>query len=201
MTVVRVDKTGGIPAPAVTLCSKNKENTHSVSEACNGTENVFSCMETQQWAAKKDIVVDAERGFPKKESLMGSDFWKLQFKLKCNCFTFIMDEKISPNDTTDWLSFFVNKDRNYAFFVHSYEYFIPSYNPLVLPNNRFKVFGDQDCNSFVAIALVEKHELSTTFDPCEANPDYSYSQCVKESVYKQVGCAAKEDCVTGEQYR
>ena len=158
-------------------------------------------MESQQWAAMKDIVVDAQRGYTKKENLMGSEFWELQFKLTSNCFTFSMDEKIGPDDRNDWLNFFVNKDINYEFFVHSYDYFIPTHNPLILPINRFKVFGDQDCNRFVTISLVEKHELSTSSDPCEANPDYSFSQCVKESVYNQVGCPAKEDCVTGEHYR
>ena len=187
MTVVRLEKTGGIPAPAVTICSKIEGKSQIVSDACNGTDNVFGCMESQMWASKEDIVLDAQRGFPKKKSLMGSEFWEVQFKLKFYCFTFSMDEKISPNDTTDWLNFVVNKDMNYEFFVHSYDYFIPNYNPLLLPINRFKVFGDQDCNSFVTISLVEKYELSTADDPCEASPDYSYSQCVKESVYKQVG--------------
>ena len=62
MVVVMKADTGGIPAPAVTICAMNKGGKQQVSDTCNGAANVFSCMESESWARLKDVVLDAAKG-------------------------------------------------------------------------------------------------------------------------------------------
>ena len=81
MVVVKETDTGGIPAPAVTICARNEGDKQQVSESCNGAANVFSCMESESWAKMKDVVLYAEQGeSPTNKYLKGATFWDLQIR-------------------------------------------------------------------------------------------------------------------------
>ena len=203
MVVVKETDTGGIPAPAVTICARNEGDKQQVSESCNGAANVFSCMESESWARMKDVILDAEQGeSPTNKDLKEAMFWDWQIRSLFECFTFSMNDRISPLYQRDMLHFFINNTTMiYEFLIHDLDYFIPNWNRLVLPINRFKVFPKTECTGFVSISLTEKHELSTAHDPCDERKNYNFRQCIKESIASHVGCEGKESCVTGEQYR
>ena len=201
VVVVREEETGGIPAPAVTVCARNGGQTEIVSEACNASTNVLKCMESQRSAKFKDVVLDSEKGEEARANLMDSIFWDLQVRAGYECFTLSMNYTLGPVYKDDMITVLINKSLEYEFFIHSLDYFIPNYNSLIIPSNRFKVFPARDCSSFVSISLVEKHELNTAEDPCVENTQYKFSQCVKESVARQAGCAGQQVCQTNQQYR
>ena len=203
MVVVRETDTAGIPAPAVTICAKNEGKNQQVSDACNGSLNVFSCMESESWARRKEVVLDARKGIsPTMKDLMGAEFWDLQLRVSFECFTFRMNERIGPLYHKDALNFIINNTtRIYEFYIHSLDFFIPNRNPLFMPVNRFKVFPKTDCRSFLPIYLIEKHELNTVADPCEDSKEYNFTHCIEQSIASQAGCDGKEACVAGEQYR
>ena len=203
MVVERETDTSGIPAPAITICARNEPDNQIVSDACNGSANVFSCMESKKWSKRSDVILDAGKGeSPTIKDLMGAHFWDLQIRSKYECFTFSINERIGPIFQRDILRFIINDTtRTYEFYIHSLDYFIPNWNPLILPINRFKVFPETDCTSFVTISLTEKYELNTADDPCEGRKEYNFTQCIQQSIARQTGCGGKEACVTGEQYR
>ena len=103
MVVVRKADTGGIPAPAVTICALNKGDKQRVSDTCNGAANVFSCMESESWARMKDVVLDTAKGDPPTiTELKGAEFWDLHIRFRYECFTFSMNERMVPvtNETS-----------------------------------------------------------------------------------------------------
>ena len=203
MVVVKKTDTDGIPAPAVTICARNEKDKKHVSDACNGADNAFSCMETESWAGMKDVVLDAGKGYlPTIETLMGAEFWDLQIRLRFECFTFSMNERIGPLYHKDALNFIINNTtRIYEFYIHSLDFFIPNRNPIFMPVNRFKMFPKTDCRSFLSISMIEKHELNTVADPCENSKEYNFTRCIEQSIASQAGCDGKEACESGEQYR
>ena len=203
MVVERETDTGGIPAPAITICARNEPENQIVSDDCNGSADVFSCMESKKWSKLSDVVLDAGKGeSPKIKDLTGANFWNMQIRSKYECFTFSINERIGPIFQRDILRFIVNnRTRIYEFYIHSSDYFTPNRNPLFMPINRFKVFPKTDCPSFVPISLIEKHELNTVHDPCEDSKEYNFTCCIELSIASQAGCDAKESCVSEEHYR
>ena len=109
MVVVKETDNGGIPAPAVTICARNEGDKQQVSESCNGAANVFSCMESESWARMKDVILDEEQGeSPTNKYLKGAMFWDWQIRSLFECFTFSMNDRISPLYQRDMLHFFIN---------------------------------------------------------------------------------------------
>ena len=205
------EETGGIPSPAVTICGrhpakdgrKNKTSFDSVLDACNSTDNVFKCADSQK-GDFKDMVLDATKGSPVQESLMNETLWHRPFSV-LSCHTFNAEIKIEPNRQIGRITFHLNRTVNYIFYIHSPELFVQNYMPLALPINRVKVFPS-DCNSYLTLTLTKHHKVNTPSDPCEENPEYSFTDCVQESFARHVGCVLRQDkgnvlCTTSEHYR
>ena len=202
MVVVEEKDTAGIPAPALTICARDERETKIISDACNRSVNVFSCMQSESWSMMKYVVLDAGKGWPAMKELMGAQFWGLQIRSRFECFTLSINELIGPLYQRDILRFVINNTtRIYELFIHSSDFFIPNWNRLIMPINRFKVFPKTDCSGFVTISLIEKHELNTVQDPCEESKEYNFTRCIQQSIATQAGCDGKESCVTGEQFR
>ena len=201
MVVVRKTDSGGIPAPAVTVCARKEDEL--VSDACNGSANVFSCRDEESWAVMSKVVLDAGKGeSPNIKDLMAAKFWNLQIRSRYECFTFSMDDRIGSDYLRDIIRFIINKKtRVYDFYIHDEDYFFPNLNHHLLPINRMKVFPRTDCGGVVSISLSEKHELNTPEDPCKESKEYNFRQCVEQSVARRAGCQNKQACVSAEQYR
>ena len=99
MVVMEEKDTAGIPAPAVTICARVEGETKVISGACNGSVNVFSCVEAERWAFMEDVVLDAGKGeSPTIRDLMAAELWDLQIRSNFECFTFSMNERIGPHN-------------------------------------------------------------------------------------------------------
>ena len=207
------EETGGIPSPAVTICGrhpttfgwKNFNSSDSVLDACNSSDNVFNCVESHEWGFN-DTVKGAIKGGQVKKDLMDKTLWHRLFSKHGQCFTLNADIKIDPGLDLGEIAFYLNRYLNYVFYIHSADFFFENYNRLSLPINRMMLFPSSHCNSYVTLTLTLHHKLNTPSDPCEDNPEYSFTDCVQESVARQVGCVLRQEkgnvlCTTIAQYR
>ena len=215
IVVQSTEETDGIPSPAVTVCGtglgwKNlKNNLDSVLDACNSSDNVFDCVNSQK-KDFKDIVLDASKGTKGGQNLArlinNKTLWHRQ-PSPYICHTLDVDMKIETDVAIGRITFNLNRTLNYVFHIHSPELYFQSTNSLALPAvNNVKVFLPSDCNSYITLALNQHHKLNTPSRPCEEAPEYSFTDCVIESMARQVGCVSGQDggnwkCTNIEQYR
>ena len=217
LTVESNEETGGVAAPAVTLCARDSNSgpwkeeggLEAALKRCSGVENVFTCMKANAWQ-REDVVTKALKGYDNLEkSLEEQKYWNQLFlNGYWACQTFVLNEKIS-SDYNDEIFFYLNRSMLYAYYIHGPDYFIQNYNPLAFPNNYGKLFPSKDCNSYFTLALTERRELNTKEDPCELRPDYSFVSCIEESISEKVGCvlaggktkSEEEHCFSVDQYR
>ena len=74
LTVESNEETGGVAAPAVTLCArdsnsgpwKDEGGLEAALNRCSGVENVFTCMKANVWQ-REDIVTKALKGYDNLE--------------------------------------------------------------------------------------------------------------------------------------
>ena len=218
LTVESKEETGGVAAPAITLCARDSTSGPWKAEgglevaldSCSADKNVFTCMEGKSWQ-REDVVTNAVQGYDNlKKSLEEPKYWNQQFlNGYWACQTFVLNEKISTDASKDEIFFHLNRTMLYAYYIHGPDYFIQNYNPLALPNNYGKLFPSKDCNSYFTLALTERRELDTKEDPCEMRENYSFVSCIEDSIAEKVGCvleggkakSEKEQCNSAEQYR
>ena len=162
MTLLETVKTVGVPAPAVTVCGKRPntvvpwkkfESLESALEACSGSSNVFTCMESLAWP-KEDVVLVVEKGRIARESLQNLSSWNSEFLLYTACFTINSETRVDFDFNKDELLFYLNKSLDYIFYIHDPDYFVENFIPRTLPISYLKVFPITDCNKYVAFYSV-----------------------------------------------
>ena len=107
------------------------------------------------------------------------------------CFTTGKGLKLGKITAATSASMFLNTSIRYNIFIHDPKFFILSANPESVPQ-IFKTLELPKGETFFAESLyitVTKHLKKNRQDaPCEAAEEYSFTECVKDSVLVKAGC-------------
>ena len=216
---------GGIPAPTVTVCPQNprslmgyKNNSVNmeafpsseiVFEVCKGLEgeDIVRCVEDKTFSLS-DGIHFARKGY----SGLGGNFtdpkfWTPEFSFSAAgiCYQLEANTTLGIKRPLHVL-WILLKTRQTVIFIHNSNFFFGSVNP-GFPLNMMYIAKTMKMHSF---RLVRHDNLDLATKPCNPNPLYSFTRCIKTSISKEVGCRLHWDrwtnqalptCNHLEQYR
>ena len=158
--------------------------------------SVVNCIEEKTFR-RTDVFKDVILGFTAKKSVLNKEnLFTEDFTTDWDGIFYAIDvqKRIGPDDSTDQFYILLNKSLIYNIFIHDPNYFIVNENPAGLPSIMLKFNpNNSGGNYYYRISLTEVEELDLPEDPCNADPDYNFQACVKQSLSSQVGCRTKWD--------
>ena len=183
MVANTVKNTNGIPIPAVTIHDLGDQGYDS---CIHENETLIDgCIDesAKNWT---QIIKSILIGFKKREvinlteEIMEEDFihvWSgrsVTLELPC---------RIGPIDSEDQLFILLDPEiEQYEIFIHDPQFFVYNGNPQVEPIlRRYRKSG-----FYYPLELTEMNEINIPSDPCNSNPDYSFRECIQQSVASQV---------------
>ena len=207
---IKVKKQGeGIEAPAITIAAwnkdtsigwlnKSKEIVHdfdSLRFQCKDFDDIVQCV-TNQTYEQSDFVKDIIIGYEEKQSLLNSsnnlveDFTNVRYG---RTYTLNQDRRIGPDYEKDEIIFLLEPQLLYSLTVHDKRFFLANENPHGIPGIYRKIdpggWGRSRTHGPVYIIDVTRHKnLNLQDSPCEENPEYDFTTCVKQSLSKKIGC-------------
>ena len=112
-----------------------------------------------------------------KEGMTGTAFAKY--------FTFKAPKSITLNQEY-CMTFVLVKNFTIIVYVHDEDFFFNTANPLGPPINYWTFPGISERNHYQELTLTKQTKLNLDRRPCNEDPDYSFTKCIKENVSKQV---------------
>ena len=112
--------------------------------------------------------------------LFFSFFWKVFFFLKPTAGTIGFSQLTA-------LSIALNKSLEYMIFMHDPAFLVVTSNPTVVPRLLFNIdknYGEKT----VYIEATKHRKLHRDDNPCAEEADYSFHDCVRQSIALEVGC-------------
>ena len=193
--------TNGIEAPAVTIqATQNTSGWKSlggkvywksfeVFQHCARVNlTVEECIEEDS-ITLSDFLEDVRFGedLNASSSVLNSLFWKEDMSVTAwgRHFTFKY-LKVMTQDDEDCLKFVLKKTYSFSVQVHDEDFFLFNFNPLGPPTNSWNFDGNTEKSFYQELILTKQKRLNLERRPCEENPDYSFTVCVKENLSKQV---------------
>ena len=193
---------GEIPAPSVTVCATNKNTqmgfkddllttydyptSEIIGDLCEGlvANDIVDCIENNTFNLST-AVHRASKGFSKKIDLTGPKFWNPEFSYSSAGLCHQMNANISlgQSQATGVLWIELNSTFRHTAFIHDPKFYFFSSNPQ-LPFNSMLI-GATQIHSF---RLVQHKKQNLASKPCQPDPQYSFTACVKNSFSKEVGC-------------
>ena len=101
-------------------------------------------------------------------------------------FTFTNFERRMTQADEDCLKVVLDKTFSYTVLVHDENFFLFNLNPLGPPANGWIFNGEREKSFYQELILTKQKKLNLDRKPCEEDPDYSFTVCVKENLSKQV---------------
>ena len=198
-------KTDGIEPPAVTLQAKRNSlgwKTVEKDQFWQSFDLFDHCMEInmtvedcmkQDSFELEDFLVDAMYigiGINQNYSapiLFNSSFWKEDMSLSKfgRHFTLKSLKNITQNEG-DCLTFVLSRNFSFSVFIHDEDFFLFTLNPLGPPSKFWQFQGESTRNHYQELMLTKHKKLNLERQPCQEGPDYSYSNCIRESLSKKV---------------
>ena len=193
--------------------SKNSKFWDVLQHQCKGygSSDTLKCIEETTYNFN-DLIVDSWlenpiRPIDFKLTLKSEELWTADFTLTWPgmCFTLNVEKPGAKN----LIHLFLNINLTFIVFIHDPDFFVYTSNPQAIPMTTWII---PRTKTFLSLSLVEtKHkELNVPADPCEEDPEYIFSACVKRSLSRQIGCRTKWDkwtkqnfslCMTLDQFR
>ena len=84
------------------------------------------------------------------------------------------------------MTFTLVKNFEFSVFVHDEDFFLNNANPLGPPVNYWTFNGKFQKNAYQELTLTKHKNLNLDQRPCEEDPDYSFTNCIKENSSKKV---------------
>ena len=216
---------GGIPAPMVTLCPLHPDNvmgyknnsvrlekfptSEIVSEVCKGLkgEDIVRCVEEKTFDLSDGLVFAIKGYLGSGGDFTDSRFWSPDFSWSANgiCYQLEANTTLAIKRPTNvlWMQL---KSRKSLVFIHDSNYFLQSLNP-GFPLNMMLI---GETMKMYSLKLVRHNNLDIASKPCNPDPLYSFTRCIKSSLSREVGCRLHWDrwthqglptCHQLEQYR
>ena len=197
---------GKIPAPTVTVCAYNpksqlgyKDNSlhkmnfptsEIVGEICKGLqgEDIVRCLEEKTYNFST-LVKQATKGpySSTPQFLNDTTYWHPEFSYSPSglCYQLETNMTLGTDITTDILYILMSNDNltNYGVFIHDTNFFFQTANPLT-PFTLITVHKTMLIN----FHLVQHNNLDLASKPCNPDPLYSFTRCIKNTISREVGC-------------
>ena len=197
---------GEIPAPTVTVCPYNPKSqlgytdnslhksnfptNDIVGEICKGLqgEDIVQCLEEKTYNVST-VVEQASKGpySGTPQLLTDTTYWHPEFSYSPNglCYQLETNMTLGTDMITDLLSIFMNNNDNLTIYVsiHDTSFFFQSFNPLT-PITMLPV----DKTMLTKFYLVQHNNLDLASKPCNPDPLYSFTGCIKNTISREVGC-------------
>ena len=84
------------------------------------------------------------------------------------------------------MTFVLVKNFTFFVFVHDEDFFILTVNPLGPPTNYWTFQGSSQSSHYQELTLTRHSKLNLDQRPCENDPTYSFTKCIKENSSKKV---------------
>ena len=202
--------TEGIEAPAITIIALRKirdpmgwksvpENitydTFAMFNHCQSFTNINNCV-TNYTIEKGEFLKSAKLGHPKGNSTslldesLSSMWWEdMSATFLGRHFTLRRTMTLPP--TSDgFLSFVLVDSFDYVIWLHDESFFLTNRNPFGPPSKRWKVNRNSipEPGVYHLITLTKHKKLNLDRSPCEEDPSYSFTTCIKEKLSQKFGC-------------
>ena len=202
---------GRVPAPAVTVCGfdqgqnwafkkkppgLNEFSQDIIGHVCPNMkgDDIVKCVEEETYNLTTMVKV-VTKGIQDNSSMPGSWYPELSMTGAALCHTLETDMNLGTNFTTESLRIELNKNLGYYVIIHDPDYFLINLNP-GLP---FKVLSILESKMTMHQLIVVKHEnLDVPSKPCNPDPSYRFTGCIKEVFSREVGCRLPWDRWTGQ---
>ena len=193
--------TDGIEAPAVTIQAtqntsgwkspggKGYWKSFEVFQHCAGiNRTIEECIEEDSFRLT-DFLEDVRFGDDPNvsSSVLNSSFLKEDMDITAwgRHFT-LTNFKAMTQDDEDCLKFVLNKTFSYSVLVHDEDFSLFNFNPLGPPTNAWNFIGETTKSFYQELILTKQKKLNLDRRPCEEDPAYSFTVCVKENLSKKV---------------
>ena len=216
---------GGLPVPAVTFCPMNPSTsigyrTHKIDleGVLNGKVLDMICKNKMGIELKKCVQEEAfdlstaitsvstkpyETEHDLDESLWAPHF---SYTLCGLCFTYNSSLKLGVDLDTSRLFFTLNESLSYVVFFHDPNLLVLNFNP-DMPMTQMTYYKPWQIRR---MKVVQHEKLNVPTKPCNTDPDYSFTGCVRKALSMSVGCRLPWDqwtstdvplCTTVDQFR
>ena len=181
--------------------------------------NVEACVSNDTFALT-DFLMGATLGYSNEASpslfheSMTPPLWKedVTATFQGRHFTLSLPRTITRKET-DALVFSLDTTSSftYIFWVHDEDFFLTNINPFSTPSKIWWVKGADLVSSgyYRDLTLTKHKRLNLKQRPCEEDPSYSFTICIKEKLSEKFGCRLPWDkwslqersiCATGAQF-
>ena len=204
-----------LPAPAVTLCPFEKYfngwkntinptylNNYDVNcPEASSPEDFVRCLE-QKTFNFSETVQQSHQGIGPTviQNFSSPSSWisDSSVGLSGRCYTLNYTGGLGTDLMDDALAFNLNPDLQYSFYVHQLDFFLLTWNPLTMPTINGNIEQESLGTNWHSLFLktVRHEKIHRSSAPCNPQPQYRFSLCVKKAVSKRVGCRLPWDMHT-----
>ena len=187
--------------PAITICPqvgwKNSSTAISAGfgESCKlskSAEQFWKCLETNTFNFN-EVVLSATHGVPNGTNLTeGKKLWTWSTPARTpgRCYTLLYNQPLKVHMSND--AILLNLAPNdYFVYFHDTDFFAVTYNPFTLPVSMIDLNHEElgDGHLMISLAMVSRENRNRIEMPCNPVPEYSFTNCIKESLAKNMNCS------------
>ena len=185
--VETLKKTDGIPTPAITISVPKQPRNHS---CFNKNVSIEDCLE-KNYLKQSDIIKNVIMGSTLRKQvnltseIVREDFSGLYAGIY---FTLSLPFKIGTDMRKDILFIGLKANLSYLVFIHDPRYFLFTDNPKAIPGEIRNFYTNEMTPSSwqYRLELVEVNKLNLPTSPCNEDPSYSFSSCVRNRIGSKV---------------
>ena len=198
--------TNGIEAPAVTIQPsrnnfgwKSVENStdwynFDLSEHCNRINMTLDKCIAKDSTKLDDFLIDIKigRNFNSSSQLLlnktiSSQFWEEDMtETAFGKFYTVKPPRHITLGQEDCMTIVLVKNFTFSIFAHDEKFFLKNFNPLGPPINYWTFEGHSQKSHYQEMTLTRHKKLNRFHRPCNEDSSYSFTNCVKKSLSKQV---------------
>ena len=93
------------------------------------------------------------------------------------------------SSTDGFLGFHLDDRFDYHIWLHDENFFLPNHNPFGLPSAHWPLKrAKNSAGLYHRVTLTKQKKLNLDRRPCEEDPTYSFTTCIKEKLSQKIGC-------------
>ena len=189
--------------PAVTICPMNRitslgwniSNSEMkvsgleyrqdiLNQSCKNYHSVKKCVDDSTYDLPEYLLNATENPLGDPKFILDKFYWIEEVSLFQNGKCIMMNTSLMNSST--WL-FLLNQSFSYKIYLHDPHFFVMNVNPSALAN--IKILMDHQFGlKMIYINAIHHTKIDNEQNPCNPEPDYSFTSCVKESVTQLAGC-------------
>ena len=213
----------GIPVPSVTFCARNPntgigfQKNYTDSEAfLNGNVLDIICKNSEPKKCIEDetfnmstVITSVSLVFYETDQKPDRSLWTPHYTWTQTglCYTYNSSLRLGSDFKNGIIFFGLNEHLDYIIFVHDPNVFVLNFNP-DLPMTQISM--ENKPWQLRRMQTVQHERLNVPTKPCNTDPGYSFTGCVRNAISRMVGCRLPWDqwtstnvrlCTTMDQFR